>query len=362
MKKHFLLLCLICVVAFAKAQNGLEQIIVEKYYVSDANDTNANSVGGVLPIGSVTYRIYADMLPGYKFQAGYGVAGHELRIATTTLFFNNEDRGATTPTFNRNQAKSNTIMLDSWLSVGGACSNNYGILKSHDDGVATLVNTYSPQVLQNADTAAGIPLTTQDGFIAGIPEQVTLVGISNEVAVFDNQNDGTNGPLFSTYNGSWASLNGSVGPDTVDNKVLIAQITTDGVLSFELNIQIGTPVPGVSQNYVARNPVANEITIPSLIYPQSVGIANNNSPIADFRIYPNPVSNYFTMEITPSSKSNKNSYVIYDLNGRVITVKKLGTINTKYLETVDVSTFPQGQYLVELTVDGISTARKFTKK
>ncbi|HNR19546.1 MAG TPA: hypothetical protein PKN75_07750 [Bacteroidia bacterium] len=71
------------------AQNGLENLIVEKYYISEPNDTNANIDGGVLPLGSVTYRLYADMLPGYRFQAVYGVPGHEMRIET----FNNEDRG-----------------------------------------------------------------------------------------------------------------------------------------------------------------------------------------------------------------------------------------------------------------------------
>ena len=88
--------------------------------------------------------------------------------------------------------------------------------------------------------------------------------------MFGSQNDGTNGPVFSTWNGSWASLNGSIGPDSIDNKVLIAQITTDGIFSFELNIQIGTPTGGV-QNFVAVNPVANEIVIPSLIY-NSTGV------------------------------------------------------------------------------------------
>ena len=95
MKKFTLGVCLLllCCV-FAQAQNGLESIIVEKYYVSNAADS-AGSVGN-LPAGSTTYRVYVDMLTGYKFQAAYGVPGHECRIATTTTFFNNEDRGATT--------------------------------------------------------------------------------------------------------------------------------------------------------------------------------------------------------------------------------------------------------------------------
>lgn len=271
MKK--ILLCIITLCnALLYAQNGLECITVEKYYVSDANDTSVNSTGGVLPVGSVTYRIYADMLPGYVFQAAYGVdvaptgvistGDHELRIQTTTLFFNNEDRGATTPGFTKSRCADNTVMLDSWLSVGAACAGNFGIMKTADNGVANVSN--GDGVLQNNDASAGIPLTTQDGLIAGTPGTLTEVGLTNDILVFDNQNDGTNGPLLSTYNGSWACLGGCSGPDTVDNKLLIAQITTDGILTFELNIQIGTPTGGV-QRFVASNPVGNEIMLACLI-------------------------------------------------------------------------------------------------
>ena len=50
MKKIILGLSLVFIGAMAHAQNGLEQIIVEKYYVSDANDTTVNMDGGVLPV------------------------------------------------------------------------------------------------------------------------------------------------------------------------------------------------------------------------------------------------------------------------------------------------------------------------
>ena len=79
---------------FAQAQNGLEGIVVEKYYIATQADANASV--GTLPVGSVTYRVYADMLPGYKFQALYGNVAHPLKFSTSTSFFNNEDRGATT--------------------------------------------------------------------------------------------------------------------------------------------------------------------------------------------------------------------------------------------------------------------------
>jgi hypothetical protein len=261
MKKLITGFCLMLLSAFTYAQNGLEGIIVEKYYVANAADA-AGSVG-TLPVGSVTYRIYADMLPGYKFQAAYGVAGHDLILSTTTSFFNNEDRGSTSPTYTKTQARGNTVMLDSWLSAGAGCAANFGILKSEDDvaaGGATVSNLNG--ILANNDASAGIPLTVQDGLYAGTPEAVTFVGFSAaDLAVLDNVSQ--TGNLFTTTNGSWAALNGATGPIASTNKVLIAQITTDGVFHYELNIQIGTPTGG-SQNFVAQNPIGTEISIASL--------------------------------------------------------------------------------------------------
>src|ERR1700745_3961129 len=128
MKKIIIGATLLFFSCFARSQNGLENIIVEKYYISNAADA-AGSIGA-LPIGSVTYRVYADMLPGYKFEALYGVTGHELKFNTTTGFFNNEDRGAKTPTMTKTQDTANTVMLDSWFSVGGASNGQLGVLKS----------------------------------------------------------------------------------------------------------------------------------------------------------------------------------------------------------------------------------------
>ena len=247
----------------AYSQNGLEGVIVEKYYISNAADA-AGSVGA-LPAGSVTYRVYADLLPGYKFQVLYGVAAHPLKITSTANFFNNEDFGAVTPnSISLNNTKKNTVMLDSWFSVGGTATGKMGVLKSEDtDGAIVNANG----ILQNNAASAGIPISTQDGMIAGTPEAVTFVGVSAALQdVFGTGFDGGGFPYasnsFITSNGSVASLNGSVGP-TVANKVLIGQFTTNGVFGFELNIQIGTPTGG-TQQYVANNATGAEIMLPSL--------------------------------------------------------------------------------------------------
>lgn len=240
----------------ANAQNGLENIIVEKYYVSNAADAALSS--GTLPTGSVTYRFYADLLPGYKLQAVYGVNNHPLKFVTTTSFFNNEDNGNTTPSFNYAQADDNSTMLDSWLSVGAACNGYFGVLKTEDNGVNNVSN--ADGILANNDASAGIPLTTQDGLLAGAPQTVQFVGLTSELNVFDATSQV--GGSFITTNGSIASLTGSTGP-TATNRVLIAQITTNGILSYELNLQVISSSNAV-QNFVALNPTGSEIALSSL--------------------------------------------------------------------------------------------------
>src|ERR1051325_1042839 len=107
------------IISEAQTKHGLEKIVVEKYYVSDSNDARATK--GQLPVGSVTYRIFVDMLPAYRFQAAYGVPGHELRIATTTSFYNNEEYGAAIANeISKEKLEEGALMLDSWLSVGAA--------------------------------------------------------------------------------------------------------------------------------------------------------------------------------------------------------------------------------------------------
>jgi hypothetical protein len=365
---------LLAAMANAQAPQGLDSIIVEKYYVSDANDQSVDATGGTLAINSVTYRVFADLKPGYKFQAAYGVdvtphtapstvtsGDHQLIFQTSTMFFNNEDRGATTPTYSKTQAADNTVMIDSWLSVGAACDNNVGVLKSEDDGVANISNTDG--VLQAAHPEAGIPLTTQDGILMGLPIAVTPVNLTTEMGILD---DVTNGSVLSTYNGSYAALTTGgalgVGPN---NRILIGQFTTDGVFSFKLNIQLGAPTPGVSENWVAENPVGNEGTHPTLIYMDSLhatSIKNvKNATVANFGVFPNPATNVVTLDINQSKSSADNSYTIYSIDGKMVASKNLGQIQSRTQEKIDISGFQPGLYFVELSLDGVRSTKKFVK-
>ncbi|MEI7594716.1 MAG: T9SS type A sorting domain-containing protein [Bacteroidota bacterium] len=242
--------------AFSHAQNGLESIIVEKYYIANAAD---NAADPTLPVGAVTYRVYVDMLPGYKFKMAYGSSTHPLSITSTTSFYNEGNYGGVNPSLSLANAKKKTAMLDSYLSAGGACAGYVGIMKTEDDGVGNFV--ISNACLVNNNPKMGIALTTQDGMkLATVPAYASI-GFTNETDVF---NDGTaNGNSFLINNAAWSCLAGATGL-SASNKVLIGQFTTDGVFSISLNIQLQTPT-NTAEKYVISNPVNGEIVIPSLV-------------------------------------------------------------------------------------------------
>jgi hypothetical protein len=264
--KNIICLFFLCLNVYSGiAQNGLEKVIVEKYYISTENDTLSNGYSGILPIGSVTYRIYLDLLPGYTFQAAYGSPDHELKLTTSTFFFNNIENGDVIPNvIPRRTLKKNTVMLDSWLSAGAAGEQYYGVMNDFDDTIETI--KHDKFILENKNDKLNFGLTQKDGLLdAEMVPRPTFFGIDSLVNIFKYQHLGS---VFKTKNGAWACMGkGALGADSLtENRVLIAQITTDGVFEFELNIQIGTPTKGVSQNYVARNPIGNEIMLPSLIF------------------------------------------------------------------------------------------------
>lgn len=63
----------------------LQKVIVEKYYISDANDAT-DTLGGGLSAGSTTYRIYVDLAPGSILKKIYGDGYHPFSIQSTAPF------------------------------------------------------------------------------------------------------------------------------------------------------------------------------------------------------------------------------------------------------------------------------------
>ena len=353
---------------FAARSQGLDSVIVERYYVSDAADS-AGSLG-VLPIGSTTYRIFVDMKPGYKFQALYGTqdaqgnALHKLLVTTSTNFFNNEDRGATVPdAISVTNTKKNTVMLDSWFSVGATATGEIGVLKSEDtDG--SIGNTNS--LLNNNDPSAGGPITGtsgKDGMITGSPKATTTVGLSSELTVLDNISQ--LGDTFMTQNGSVASLTGSVGP-TSFNRVLVGQFTTTGTLCWELNLQIKDTVNNVIENWVAQNPTGSEMTHASLMGCDTnaaitTQVHENIAATPGFSVYPDPATASDVISMHIASAGGNASYAVYDLVGKEMFHKDLGTASQNHVEKINISSLSNGMYILKLTIDGSSSSKEIIK-
>jgi len=234
------------------AQSLLEEVIVETYYITDAFDgTDTIGVPGGIPDSTVTYRVYLDLCDSCALKSIFGDANHELSISSTCVFFNNLDRGKVFGhEVNNSALDENTVALDSWLSMGAASNQKYGILKPEDaDGsIVGGANNDGGSLpvpgglLLNADPGAGLPLTTHDGLVplnggTALPPGFSVIGDDPEPVFKDST-------LFSSFVSNSFFMNciapGVKGP-TQENKVLVAQLTTCGELSFALNIELIRP-------------------------------------------------------------------------------------------------------------------------
>ena len=203
---------------------ALEKVIVEKYYKAHKSDLT-DSIGGKLPKGAVTYRIYIDLKPGYKLQAVYGNKDNPLIIETTTEFFNDTILKASTgDKIVDTLINQHNILLDSWLSMGCATNLHHGILKKDDNKGGVITNRKQ--------------LKMKDGLLYGDIYRVLYYG--NNLKFFK---DSIQAKRFYVDNATWANLLGAESPIKT-NRILVAQLTTNGKLSFVLNIQIKTPEGG----------------------------------------------------------------------------------------------------------------------
>jgi hypothetical protein len=274
----------------------LEKVIVEKYYVSDANDAT-DTLGGGLPVGSTTYRIYVDLAPGSVLKKIYGDANHLFSIQSTAPFFNHESDGQTfAKDFVKNRYLEGTVALDTWLTLGQTTKTQagktyVGVLKNQDvdgsfiggvnnDGGSELIST---GLLVNNDANAGIPLIQSDGMdtMVNVPTVWTNVGLLD----FSTGNDSTMfGSLQSKLgfesNDFYLASSGMKGLISDSNQILVAQLTTTGELSFHLNILVDALINGSMQtiSYVSSNNtiLSGEVFNPYLIYPTTCGCNNSN--------------------------------------------------------------------------------------
>jgi hypothetical protein len=255
---------------------GLEGIIVEDYYTISAADADYlnNTVGATYPIsaGTKVYRIYVDMAPNYKLNTvngsplpqGGGPSPNPLDFTTTTTFWNEDGFGTEVPPqtarFDDGAAFDSYITIGTTGRSGGAvgCGTNtqqVGTLKTADtNGNLTLCAVYE-----------GFPnAATNDGNIPGTVPALTynLGGLIDFAAL------NADGSSLVVVGDAWATLPNQPGVDpTGTNRQLIAQLTTDGDLSFHINVQLQTADNSALETYVWQTAGAGEVVSPFLTYP-----------------------------------------------------------------------------------------------
>jgi hypothetical protein len=258
----------------AHAQNDIENVIVETYYISNATDATPNEGGGTLPEGSRTYRVFLDLCDSCALLSIFGSADHPLDISSTAPFYNNPDRGKTYGhEVNNGALDENTVALDSWLSLGGASTQRFGVLKAEDpDSTSEELFPNDLDMLANEDPGAGIPLSVADGLfldtIGSQPPSFFTFGITPDSAFHDSTQAGS---FVSDSTRISCQLPGMRGHG-IGNKMLIAQLTTTGELTFCINVEI-VRVDGSVVRYVSSDTLLATDEAPSglLCYPPVCG-------------------------------------------------------------------------------------------
>lgn len=232
MRKLFLSLAFILsgVLTFGQGFDATP-LVVEKISATVPGFTNAT-----------TYRIFVDMedvtgTNDWQMQLVQGLTGQPVYFTTTTSFYNAPTaEGGATFGGSINGAFFGLFpqtQFDSWITISAATVSDLGVLTTDpaDDGDGLIAGTaLSPVVIDDPVTS----WAAQFGGAAGNTGSFT-----SNVAIYN-------------VNG------GEVGP-TSSNRVMIAQMTTDGVFEFGGLVQIRRPQAGggfqVEQQYLTYSSV-----------------------------------------------------------------------------------------------------------
>ena len=439
MKKVIIFIVALFTLAGIQAQNAIKNVSVETYYVSDAQDAT-DTTGGGLALGSKTYRIYIQMSAGCQLMKVYGDANHALKIMSTAPFFNNKDRGKTFgKDINKSNYANNTAALDTWLTLGQTTKTSantyFGVLKSKDTDGSFVGGTnndggsasLATGLLTNNDIQAGMPLTQADGMMlmTTLPSNWSDFGFADMASGADSTIFGSvkEGNAFISNN-AYLQNSGVEGVASNDNTVLVAQLTTTGDITFELNVEI-KELDGTISKYVASGPIAaDENQSPYLKYPPDCGCmdaafmeysdmyvcsvpdscktrivlgctdplscnynpdANVNVPALccypgncadrdislvcpelgqEFRgkikLFPNPANEQITVE-TSLIDNVETKFVVYNCFGKIEIERNLGTVTGDISQEISIANLKPGIYLVRMCTDNSVTSNRFIK-
>lgn len=106
----------------------------------------------------------------------------------------------------------------------------------------------------------------------------------------------------------------------------------------------------------------NLISIDDIELSWTVGVNEKESFLSKVNVYPNPTTDYLTLEYTMSTASPV-IMTITDVTGRMVSTESLGIVNAgNNVKTLDVTGFAKGTYNVQLRTDRGVKSLSFVKK
>jgi hypothetical protein len=349
--------------------DALEDVIVETYYISGPDDVQ----DGALPLGSVTYRVYADLKPGYEIQQIIAESIHPINISTDGQFYNNGFGTSIGSEFIPALLSFNTAALDSYVTIGASTSGHFGIPKEDDEDATSLLGA-TESFLQNSDPLAGIPLTEADGLLAGDVDAISTFDSNGEISASFGLT--TSDVSLESTSVVWFNLFGISAP-TEENKVLLGQFTViGGDLNFCLNIQVIIPEElqtdtRTSIQFVAVSHPSDEEfnnTEDAVIRYQKDALCFDSGAVSTsdlekagiaIEIYPNPGHEEIMLQLNEEMRNARVE--IFDMTGKLISSEILGFSGANQSFPINISNLDAGVYLLNVISDGKLGSKKFIK-
>lgn len=359
--------------------DALEGVIVEKYYVAGEGDSDVD-----LPVGATTWRVFADLKPGYKVQFGIGLLEHPLVFdAGDGVFFNSSSGVKFGSDFLPLLLNFGNVPLDSYLALRGGTTGHAAVPKSMDsDG-----SLYSGAngFITNNDPTAGIPLLESDGFIPSTAPSISEIsGNNDQLGPYFGIANSPNG-LFTGSNTSWGIL--SLAEGVLDENILyLGQFTTTTCqFSFQINITVIVPADLVMDNknvivFTATTDPSDEMLsnlpgqggLPGESDPRyfvqkdflnyastidcSVSVNDKELPENSWTLMPNPTKGQFKIRVNEDFRDL--SYSIYSVDGKVLEKIRIGAADSQSTLEIDASNLSNGIYFVELNSAGFSSTKR----
>lgn len=323
MKKVFVTISAIFLVAISFAQVNLQQGLVAYYPLNGtSNDSSSNSNDGVIK--------------------GATPAGNRFNLPNQAFFFDGDDQAIEIPS-SSSLIPTNAVSVAAWVYTTDKEYWNYAVTKRYQINAAP----YNSYVL-------GTTGFTNSKWLWGISSNTKETDLVANTLVEENK---------------WIQLTGTYSGDTMklfmNGKEIARQSLSTPIAYSNLPLRLGIAIATNSgpksawKGYLDEIRIYNrELTEDEVKYlydPSLLGTERITPETIGLKLYPNPSSNkVFINTFNSKDKLDNSKITITDISGREI-------IQTKYsAEGIDVSPLTSGVYFVNISV--FNSTIRFIKK